>query len=323
MPRDTDVVWLRELERRLEQGLPLDNREMMVAFRDQLPRGFRPSDVDKRLLYGTGPSVEGLRLIGDHARILPDVERTIHHIRDRLIEYPSLAKVTAADIAQTLDLPVKRVERVLQLISSVGGYFMSGASGSSDGYSEIALGQDDIVADYLGFESLEKLLARRAEPPQAQRPASVRRRPQEEPRHTASDTAFILMNMDPQDDTLADVCNTIKEECRSYGVNALRIDDVEHQDTITERILSLIKESDLIIADLSGERPNVYYEVGYAHAIGKRPILYRRKGTRLHFDLSVHNVPEYKNLGELRSLLHKRLEAMLGRSAGQGKPSTT
>jgi hypothetical protein len=130
-------------------------------------------------------------------------------------------------------------------------------------------------------------------------------------------TAFVLMWMDPERHDLVDVHITIRDICSEFGIVATRADDIEHQGRITDVVLRQIASSEFIIADLTGGRPNVYYELGYAHALGKRPILLRRSGTPLHFDIAGYNVPEYTNITNLKDRLRKRLASMTGKDAMQ------
>lgn len=92
---------------------------------------------------------------------------------------------------------------------------------------------------------------------------------------------------------------------------AERADDLEHNGEIISEIRTAIEKSDAVVADTSGANPNVCYEVGYAHALGKPTILICRQGEKLPFDLQGTNHLMYENIVNLREPLKAKIESTL------------
>ena len=94
---------------------------------------------------------------------------------------------------------------------------------------------------------------------------------------------FVLM---PFDESFDDVYQLgIKKACDDVGAYAERIDDQIFQESILQRIYNQIAKADVIIADMTGRNPNVFYETGYAHALGKQVILLTQDVNDIPFDL--------------------------------------
>jgi hypothetical protein len=123
--------------------------------------------------------------------------------------------------------------------------------------------------------------------------------------------AFIAMPMDPDDHALADVLDALKEAALRCGVRAERIDEPESNERITDRILDSISRAEHVIVDLTNSRPNVFFEAGYAHALGKIPIYVARQGTKLEFDLKdYYPVLFFRNLKELKDAVERRISGL-------------
>lgn len=80
---------------------------------------------------------------------------------------------------------------------------------------------------------------------------------------------FVIMSFD---EALAEVYRTlIKAPLEAAGFNVNRADDPNVQfvvyEDIYDRIVQHLWDSDYIIADLTQFKPNVFYELGIAHAL--------------------------------------------------------
>jgi len=119
--------------------------------------------------------------------------------------------------------------------------------------------------------------------------------------------AFIMMSISNTDPSLEDSLNAIKRGAAKQGIDAKRVDEIEHSKKITDVILEKLRSARFLICDISTERPNVYYELGFAHGINKDVILVAKEGTPLHFDIKDYNVILYRSYSELENRVSSRI----------------
>lgn len=125
------------------------------------------------------------------------------------------------------------------------------------------------------------------------------------------DQAFIIMKFgDKQLDSAYE--GVIKPLIKGFNLEPIRVDEIQDSGKINEQILENISKSKIIISDLTGERPNCYYETGFAHALGKDIILTIHKSSEIHFDLSSHRFIMWETELELREGLRKRMKSIFG-----------
>jgi hypothetical protein len=100
----------------------------------------------------------------------------------------------------------------------------------------------------------------------------------------------------------------IKAAAADVGVDCQRVDEQIFAEGILVRVYTEIARADVVVADMTGCNPNVFYEVGYAHALNKPVILVTRDATHIPFDLKHTQHIVY---GKSPARLRKQLAASL------------
>jgi len=130
-------------------------------------------------------------------------------------------------------------------------------------------------------------------------------------RHLASNQAFVAMWLDESMKAAWD--EGIRPALRHLGYSPVRVDEVPHNQKICDRIVVEIRRSVLLVAEVTGHRPGVYFEAGYAMGLGIPVVWCCRKDDldNAHFDTRQYNHVVWEDPADLRAKLSDRVEATI------------
>jgi hypothetical protein len=99
--------------------------------------------------------------------------------------------------------------------------------------------------------------------------------------------AFILMPFEEKwsDAVHASIERACEQLQRERAFSWRRADDIAAAGRITDQILTAIADATVLIADVSRENPNVMYELGYGHALGKPAVVLNQLIDNAPFDI--------------------------------------
>ena len=111
------------------------------------------------------------------------------------------------------------------------------------------------------------------------------------------DTDLISVMM-PFDASMSGVYDAVVSAAQQAGFECQRADNIWDHSTVIQDIFSLIFKSSIVVCDFTGKNPNVFYEAGIAHTLGKHVVPITQSEQDVPFDLRHHRFAKYLNNGE-------------------------
>jgi hypothetical protein len=113
-----------------------------------------------------------------------------------------------------------------------------------------------------------------------------------------------------------EVYASIQQAAANAGLRCRRADDIWENPAIIQDVVALIDRSRVVVCDCTGRNPNVFYEAGIAHTLGREVILITQNEHDMPFDLRHLRHVRYLNDAEGRAgltvALQNRMQTILG-----------
>lgn len=113
----------------------------------------------------------------------------------------------------------------------------------------------------------------------------------------------LVSAMMPFDASFSPVYAAIRGAAEDSGLRCRRADDIWENPSIIQDVVALIDRARIVVCDCTNRNPNVFYEIGIAHTLGREVVLITQSNADVPFDLRHLRYVRYLNNGEgLRDL---------------------
>ncbi len=182
-----------------------------------------------------------------------------------------------------LDVLISIVERDIGNLEFIENYITTGSGESGTNVSSIKTNTPKIVFNPSVFEV-----------------------PSDDPN---PNLVSVMMPFSP---AFSGVYQAIKSSVEANFLICKRAGDIWQHSVLIQDVFSLIYQSHIVVCDFTGKNPNVFYEAGIAHTLGKHVIPITQSKDDIPFDLQHHRYVMYLNnnegLNTLRNELVKRID---------------
>ena len=233
---------------------------------------------------------------------------------DTVIRFPALMmQETAGEfervarIAQIHRVHVDESTRKLLLDYSLDSSFPPMLNGNLERFaSELRIQPFEFAREHWAVKDADLFRALLRNAPVRRRRSSVLRLSEFE-----SVAPNLTSAMMPFNSTFNTVYRTIQAAAAEAGFECNRADDIWQNPAIIDDVISLIDRSTVVICDCTDRNPNVFYELGIAHALGREVIIITQSSGDIPFDLRHLRYVHYANTPAGRRSLKTSLIAKL------------
>lgn len=129
---------------------------------------------------------------------------------------------------------------------------------------------------------------------------------------------FYLTSFSGKYESTYEIC---KEVCKKMSLTLLRGDEIETTGDIFSQIIRYIVRASLIIVNIDGKNPNVFYELGIAHTLGKNIMFISNRNNEPPFDVRQYRTIFYNTKEELKQSLPESINKYIKYSYQNENPA--